>query len=149
MTTVTMTVNGREVSGEAEPRMLLAHFLREGQRLTGTHLGCDTSQCGACVILRKRGRRKPDQPNAAVTKRRRKADSIQHRATTENQDVALAVKRERLQVAEHTLHVGPTIFHGFATNNCQRRTREFHLVCVDLRIALQFAAKFRVRGGEA
>ncbi|APX88910.1 carbon monoxide dehydrogenase [Brevirhabdus pacifica] len=50
MTTVTMTVNGREVSGEAEPRMLLAHFLREGQRLTGTHLGCDTSQCGACVV---------------------------------------------------------------------------------------------------
>ena len=50
MTTVKMTVNGREVSGEAEPRMLLAHFLRDGQRLTGTHLGCDTSQCGACVV---------------------------------------------------------------------------------------------------
>ncbi|NKX45856.1 (2Fe-2S)-binding protein [Roseicyclus persicicus] len=50
MTTVTMTVNGRPVSGEVEGRTLLAEFLREGLRLTGTHIGCDTSQCGACVV---------------------------------------------------------------------------------------------------
>jgi len=50
MTKVSMTVNGRSVSGEAEGRTLLSEFLREGQRLTGTHVGCDTSQCGACVV---------------------------------------------------------------------------------------------------
>lgn len=50
MTQVTMTVNGKAVSGDVEGRTLLSEFLREGQRLTGTHVGCDTSQCGACVV---------------------------------------------------------------------------------------------------
>jgi carbon-monoxide dehydrogenase small subunit len=50
MTKVTMTVNGRAVSAEAEGRTLLSSFLREGLGLTGTHVGCDTSQCGACVV---------------------------------------------------------------------------------------------------
>ena len=50
MTTVSMTVNGREVSGDVEDRTLLVHFLRENVGLTGTHVGCDTSQCGACVV---------------------------------------------------------------------------------------------------
>ncbi|MCT8330487.1 (2Fe-2S)-binding protein [Albidovulum sediminis] len=50
MTKVTMTVNGRAVSGEVEGRTLLSTFLREGLGLTGTHVGCDTSQCGACVV---------------------------------------------------------------------------------------------------
>ncbi|WP_341861088.1 (2Fe-2S)-binding protein [Gymnodinialimonas sp. 57CJ19] len=50
MTQVTMTVNGKTVSGDVEGRTLLSEFLREGQRLTGTHVGCDTSQCGACVV---------------------------------------------------------------------------------------------------
>ena len=50
MTKVTMTVNGRAVSGEVEGRTLLSSFLREGLGLTGTHVGCDTSQCGACVV---------------------------------------------------------------------------------------------------
>jgi carbon-monoxide dehydrogenase small subunit len=50
MTQVTMTVNGKSVSGDVEGRTLLAEFLREGLRLTGTHIGCDTSQCGACVV---------------------------------------------------------------------------------------------------
>ena len=50
MTKVTMTVNGKSVSGETEGRTLLVEFLREGQGLTGTHVGCDTSQCGACVV---------------------------------------------------------------------------------------------------
>jgi carbon-monoxide dehydrogenase small subunit len=50
MTQVTMTVNGRSVSGTVEGRTLLAEFLREGLRLIGTHVGCDTSQCGACVV---------------------------------------------------------------------------------------------------
>ena len=48
--TVNMTVNGKPVSGEVESRTLLVHFLRENLRLTGTHVGCDTSQCGACVV---------------------------------------------------------------------------------------------------
>ena len=50
MTQVTMTVNGKSVSGKVEGRTLLAEFLREGLRLTCTHVGCDTSQCGACVV---------------------------------------------------------------------------------------------------
>ena len=50
MASVSMTVNGRSVSGAAEGRTLLSEFLRDGQGLTGTHVGCDTSQCGACVI---------------------------------------------------------------------------------------------------
>src|SRR5690349_388034 len=48
--TVSLTVNGMAVSREAEPRTLLVHFLRETLGLTGTHIGCDTSQCGACVV---------------------------------------------------------------------------------------------------
>ncbi len=50
MTKVTLTVNGKSVSGEVEGRTLLVEFLREGLGLTGTHVGCDTSQCGACVV---------------------------------------------------------------------------------------------------
>ena len=46
-----MTVNGREVSREIEPRVLLVHHLREDLGLTGTHWGCDTSNCGTCVVL--------------------------------------------------------------------------------------------------
>ncbi|CAN5902467.1 MAG: (2Fe-2S)-binding protein [Euzebyales bacterium] len=48
---VMMTVNGEEVVEEAEPRMLLVHFLRQTLGLTGTHWGCDTSNCGTCVVL--------------------------------------------------------------------------------------------------
>ena len=50
MPSVSMTVNGNSVSGEVEGRTLLVDFLREHLRLTGTHVGCDTSQCGACVV---------------------------------------------------------------------------------------------------
>jgi aerobic carbon-monoxide dehydrogenase small subunit len=48
---VTMTVNGSEVTRDVEPRLLLVHFLREELGLTGTHWGCDTSNCGTCVVL--------------------------------------------------------------------------------------------------
>lgn len=48
--TVNMTVNGVQRSGEVEPRTLLVHYLRDSLGLTGTHVGCDTSQCGACVV---------------------------------------------------------------------------------------------------
>lgn len=47
---VTMMVNGEERSAEVESRTLLVHFLRDNLGLTGTHVGCDTSQCGACVV---------------------------------------------------------------------------------------------------
>ena len=47
---VTMTVNGREVTRDVEPRLLLVHFVRNELGLTGTHWGCDTSNCGACVL---------------------------------------------------------------------------------------------------
>lgn len=51
MPVVAMTVNGKAVSADVESRTLLVQFLRENLRLTGTHVGCDTSQCGACVVM--------------------------------------------------------------------------------------------------
>src|SRR6202048_1645508 len=50
MTAVALTVNGKAVTSDVDPRTLLVQFLRENLRLTGTHVGCDTSQCGACVV---------------------------------------------------------------------------------------------------
>ena len=50
MVTVSMTVNGKPVTATVEPRTLLVQLLREHLLLTGTHVGCDTSQCGACVV---------------------------------------------------------------------------------------------------
>ena len=48
--TVSMTINGAPQSHEVEPRLLLVHYIREYAGLTGTHVGCDTSQCGACTV---------------------------------------------------------------------------------------------------
>ena len=50
MPEISMEVNGRSMSGQADANMLLADFLRQKLGLTGTHIGCDTSQCGACVV---------------------------------------------------------------------------------------------------
>ncbi|MTI00070.1 (2Fe-2S)-binding protein [Roseibium sp. RKSG952] len=50
MTKVAMTLNGKKVQADVEDRTLLVHYIREAQGLTGTHVGCDTSQCGACVV---------------------------------------------------------------------------------------------------
>ena len=51
MITVSLTVNGESVSAETESDTLLSEFIRENLKMTGTHIGCDTSQCGACVVL--------------------------------------------------------------------------------------------------
>ena len=51
MTSVTVTVNGASKTHQVEPRLLLVHYLRETLSLTGTHVGCDTGQCGACTVL--------------------------------------------------------------------------------------------------
>lgn len=48
---INMTINGQAVSADVPPNTLLVQFLREHQRLTGTHVGCDTAQCGACTVL--------------------------------------------------------------------------------------------------
>lgn len=48
---VRVTINGTEREAEVEPRLLLVHFIREVLRLTGTHIGCDTTHCGACTVL--------------------------------------------------------------------------------------------------
>jgi len=48
---ITVTLNGTELSADVEPRMLLVHFIRETASLTGTHVGCDTTSCGACAVL--------------------------------------------------------------------------------------------------
>lgn len=50
MSVVAMTVNGKSVSADVEPRTLLVTYIRDALGLTGTHIGCDTSQCGACVV---------------------------------------------------------------------------------------------------
>ena len=52
---VEITINGRSYSGEVEPRQLLVHFIRENAGLTGTKVGCDTSQCGTCTVQLGRG----------------------------------------------------------------------------------------------
>jgi carbon-monoxide dehydrogenase small subunit len=51
MAQISMTVNGKARKANVDPRVLLVHFLREHLRLTGTHIGCDTSQCGSCTVL--------------------------------------------------------------------------------------------------
>jgi len=51
VSTISVTVNGRTYKNEVEPRTLLVHYLRDQLNLTGTHVGCDTSQCGACTVL--------------------------------------------------------------------------------------------------
>jgi len=51
MAKIDVTVNGRRRHADVDPRLLLVHFLREHLRLTGTHVGCDTTQCGACTVL--------------------------------------------------------------------------------------------------
>ena len=48
---VTLTINGEKQQAEVEPRLLLVHFIRENCNLTGTHIGCDTTSCGACTVL--------------------------------------------------------------------------------------------------
>jgi carbon-monoxide dehydrogenase small subunit len=48
---ITITVNGQQYSQEVEPRTLLVHFIRENLNLTGTHIGCDTTSCGACTVI--------------------------------------------------------------------------------------------------
>jgi carbon-monoxide dehydrogenase small subunit len=51
MSRIELTLNGKAVSADVEDRTLLVNFLRDAQQLTGTHVGCDTSQCGACTVL--------------------------------------------------------------------------------------------------
>ena len=51
MSLVELEINGKKISQDVEERQLLVHFIRDDLNLTGTHVGCDTSQCGACVIL--------------------------------------------------------------------------------------------------
>ena len=51
MAHISLTVNGKTRKADVEPRLLLVHYLREHLRLTGTHIGCDTSQCGSCTVL--------------------------------------------------------------------------------------------------
>lgn len=78
--TVSMTVNGNAVSAEVEPRTLLVNLLRENLGLTGTHVGCDTSQCGACVV-HVNGRSVKSCTMLAVQAERAKVETIEGVAT--------------------------------------------------------------------
>lgn len=78
--TVSMTVNGNAVSADVEPRTLLVNLLRENLDLTGTHVGCDTSQCGACVV-HVNGRSVKSCTMLAVQAERAKVETIEGVAT--------------------------------------------------------------------
>ena len=73
MAAVSLTVNGKAVTANVDPRTLLVQFLRENLRLTGTHVGCDTSQCGACVV-HVDGKAVKSCTMLAVSLRRRRGD---------------------------------------------------------------------------
>ena len=87
MSTVSMTVNGKAVSANVEDRTLLVDYIREHLRLTGTHVGCDTSQCGTCVVhvegkavksctmLGRRGRRRGGHDHRGRGERRPASDA--------------------------------------------------------------------------
>ena len=92
---VSFTVNGEERSGDVEPRMLLAHFLRDELGLTGTNIGCDTSSCGACTVLID-GRSAKACTVLAVQTEGANVTTIEGLATGEAQHVAVgrAVVRE-------------------------------------------------------
>ena len=73
---ITVTVNGEAHEADVEPRLLLVHFLRDDLGLTGTHVGCDTSNCGACTVLvdgeaPSRARCSPSRPTGARSRRSR------------------------------------------------------------------------------
>ena len=97
---VTLTINGQPYTAEVEPRLLLVHFIREVAGLTGTHIGCDTTSCGACTVLVN------DVPAKSCTLLAVQADGAQIR-TVEGleQDGALHPVQEGF-VAEHGLQCG-------------------------------------------
>ena len=70
---VTMTVNGEPITADVEPRMLPVHFLRDELRLTGTHWGCDTSNCGTCVV---------DVDGEPVKSHHPRSDGVRHSVRT-------------------------------------------------------------------
>ncbi len=97
---VTMTVNGAEVTAEIEPRLLLVHFVRDHLGLTGTHWGCDTSQCGTCVLW------VDDKPLKSCTMLAAMADGRRVRTV---EDLAAGPDLDPVQqgfIAEHGLQCG-------------------------------------------
>jgi carbon-monoxide dehydrogenase small subunit len=97
---VTMTVNGAQVTAEIEPRLLLVHFVRDHLGLTGTHWGCDTSQCGTCVLW------VDDQPVKSCTMLAAMADGHTVRTV---EDLASGAELDPVQqgfMAEHGLQCG-------------------------------------------
>jgi carbon-monoxide dehydrogenase small subunit len=92
---VSMTVNGSERSGDVEPRVLLVDFLRTNLRLTGTHIGCDTSSCGACTVLI------DGEPVKSCTQLAVQADG---RAITTVEGLATAAGLSPMQIGFHEEH---------------------------------------------
>jgi aerobic carbon-monoxide dehydrogenase small subunit len=103
MIRVTMTVNGHEVSDNIEPRLLLVDFLRENLRLTGTHVGCDTTQCGACTV---------HVNGEAVKSCTFLAAQAEGAAVTSIEGVA---DGDRLHPLQHAFHVEHGLQCGFCT----------------------------------
>ena len=98
-----MTVNGHEVSDNIEPRLLLVDFLRENLRLTGTHVGCDTTQCGACTV---------HVNGEAVKSCTFLAAQAEGAAVTSIEGVA---DGDRLHPLQHAFHVEHGLQCGFCT----------------------------------
>lgn len=97
---ISMTVNGSDVTSEIEPRVLLVHYIRDVLRLTGTHWGCDTSNCGTCVVLM------DGQPVKSCTVLAAMADG---RAITTVEGLATGVTLDPVQqgfMEEHGLQCG-------------------------------------------
>ncbi|HEV3406627.1 MAG TPA: (2Fe-2S)-binding protein [Candidatus Dormibacteraeota bacterium] len=92
---VTMKVNGAERGGDVEPRVLLVDFLRSNLRLTGTHIGCDTSSCGACTVLI------DGEPVKSCTQLAVQADG---RSITTVEGLATAAGLSPMQVGFHQEH---------------------------------------------
>ena len=95
MPKVSMTVNGKAVTADVDARTLLVQFLRENLRLTGTHVGCDTSQCGACVV-HVDGKAMKSCTMLALQARRRERDH--HRGAAQNGTSCIRCRRRSAKI---------------------------------------------------
>src|SRR3546814_7362375 len=113
MPTVSMTVNGKAVSGEVEARTLLVHFLREQLSLTGTHVGCDTSQCGACTV-HVDGKSVKSCTMLAVQANGAKVTTIEGLAANGEMHTMQAAFREHHRSEEHTSELQSLMSKSYA-----------------------------------
>ena len=104
---LSMTVNGKAVSADVDPRTLLVEFLRDAPRLTGTHVGCDTGQCGACTVHRRRPRGEGVQRCSPRRRRARRSLTIEGLAAADGTLHPMQAAFKRVpRAAMRLLHAG-------------------------------------------